>query len=256
MVRSGMKTMVTNGSRRESLPRDVPRCSAQSIRRPVCDAVCAFHVPAQRAQVVEALAVSTLRRVAAKEEVPAEIRRRAGCSPGCGRRPRGWSAQRPCVLEQPSTPWRPRGCRTPGARTRWCDSIATSVTRCTDNQSRNASRSAVVVPNVRVPLLREPSGPGRRTDATTASLCTSRPAQRSATTSTGHSFRSSAQLNRPEVPVVKKSGVRAQGNSSRCSRLLRHASRRAHGTRNARRRRTAAPKFSHDHNRARDRPPL
>src|SRR4051794_31016002 len=63
------------------------------------------------------------------------------------------------------------------------DSIPTSVTFCSANQSASISSCPVIVANVRVSERRVPPGPGRRTVATTVSRCTSMPAHRSINTS-------------------------------------------------------------------------
>src|SRR5438105_2702944 len=62
-------------------------------------------------------------------------------------------------------------------------SIATWVTPYPPSQSRNASSSAVVVPNVRTCCSRTLVRPGTRTHATTVFLWTSNPQQRSITRS-------------------------------------------------------------------------
>src|SRR6266571_1947409 len=62
--------------------------------------------------------------------------------------------------------------------------MPTRSTPCSTNQSRSSRSSGVVVPNVRSSTARLPSGPGRRTQATTVALWTSRPAQRSTSIST------------------------------------------------------------------------
>jgi hypothetical protein len=61
--------------------------------------------------------------------------------------------------------------------------MPTKVTPWATSQSRSASRSTVIVPNVRVSCTRLPPVPGVRTQATTVSLWTSRPQQRSTTVS-------------------------------------------------------------------------
>src|SRR5664279_5504800 len=78
-----------------------------------------------------------------------------------------------------------------------------------------------------------PPGAGTRTQATTVSLCTSNPAQRSTTTSIEASYRSSSKTG-PE-PRDVNSGVRALGNNPGCSKLLRHIQTRARGTNRTRR---------------------
>lgn len=58
-------------------------------------------------------------------------------------------------------------------------SMATCVQPAAASQSLSASRSLVVVPNVRSALVGGPAGPGTTRHATTVRLWTSRPQQRS-----------------------------------------------------------------------------
>src|SRR5205814_1152834 len=63
--------------------------------------------------------------------------------------------------------------------------MATWVTPAAVSQSANSSSAAVMVPKVRTDAPAAPSGPIRRTQATTVALCTSRPAQQRWTRSMG-----------------------------------------------------------------------
>jgi hypothetical protein len=63
------------------------------------------------------------------------------------------------------------------------DSIATCVQPAATSQSTNASRSAVIVPNVRISLRGVAPAPGTIKQATIVFLCTSTPQQRVCTTS-------------------------------------------------------------------------
>src|SRR3954465_15718177 len=62
-------------------------------------------------------------------------------------------------------------------------SIATCVTPAAPSQSASASRSAVIVPNVRTSFWSCPSASGTIRQATTVRLCRSSPQQRAYTTS-------------------------------------------------------------------------
>src|SRR6266704_3803281 len=87
-------------------------------------------------------------------------------------------------------------------------SSATCVTPCAVNQSANASKSAVMVLKVRISLCGCLPAPGTTTQATTVSLCTSSPQQRSYTTSMDQTLLSDWWPSRG-VPQITDFAVRA-----------------------------------------------
>src|SRR3954447_3115685 len=123
------------------------------------------------------------------------------------------------------------------------DSIPTSVTFCSVNQSASISSCPVIVVNVRVSERRVPPGPGRRTVATTVSRCTSMPAHRSINTS----IPAPLPRRRQEPPGVgnlsiKKLRCALEAAGQGASGSPRHTFLRARGTKKHRRRdRTTAP---------------
>src|SRR4051794_33578323 len=123
------------------------------------------------------------------------------------------------------------------------DSIPTSVTFCSVNQSASISSCPVIVVNVRVSERRVPPGPGRRTVATTVSRCTSMPAHRSINTSIPAPLPRRRQ-GPPGVGnlSIKKLRCALEAAGQGASGSPRHTFLRARGTKKHRRRdRTTAP---------------